>query len=401
MPVVDPFSVTVCLASLALLGAVLSNRISERLKIPAPAVFLIVAAVVSDLFPTLRSLPLEVDERVVTLALLVILFDGGMGIGWKRFRTATGAIAWVGVGGTFLTAGALAGCAHWLLGFSWVTSMLLGTALSPTDPAVVFSVLGRREITGRTGTIIEGESGANDPVGIALMISLLAATGGGWDAVWSGTGTFVLQMVVGGVVGLAGGYGLRQLMRHLPLTGRALYPLRTLAAAGLIFGVASLLHGSGFLAVFLAGIVVGDTEAVAKEETERFFSALSSLAEIVAFIMLGLTVDLRQVGRPEELLPALAIAALLIVVIRPVLVGAMLLPIRLRAGERMFVMFAGLKGAVPILLGTYILTSGGPDAAQVYGMVFVVVLVSVVVQGGMVPAVARWCRVPMRLVARQ
>src|SRR5699024_4006368 len=109
----------------------------------------------------------QTDQRIVTVALALILFDGGMHIGWRRLRTITGGVVWLGVAGTVLTAGVLAVCAHTLLGFDWRAALLLGTALAPTDPAVVFSVLGRREIAGRTGTLLEGESGANDPVGIA------------------------------------------------------------------------------------------------------------------------------------------------------------------------------------------------------------------------------------------
>lgn len=401
MPTVDPFGVAVCLGSVALLAAVFSNRLTEWIRIPAPAVFLIAAAGISEAFPALQSLTIGIDEHIVSIALLLILFDGGMHIGWRRFRTATGAIVWVGLAGTFITAAALAVCAHALLGFPWLTSMLIGAALSPTDPAVVFSVLGRREVTGRTGTVLEGESGANDPVGIALMLTLLGTTGGGFGAVLSGVGTFALQMIVGAAVGLLGGLCLQLLMRKVPLPNEALYSLRTIGAAGVIFGVATVLHGSGFLAVFLAGIVIGDTRAPYKHETERFSSALASMAEIVAFVMLGLTIDLRQLASWHEFLIALALAALLIVVIRPLLVGGLLLPIRLRLGERLFVLFAGLKGAVPILLGTFILRSGVEHAERVYGIVFVVVLVSVICQGSLVPTVARWCGVPMRTIDQE
>jgi potassium/hydrogen antiporter len=170
---VEHFALIMLVVAVAITAAVLSNRISERIRVPAPAIFLLAAAVASDVVPTLGEVSVTTVQRVVTVALAVILFDGGMHIGWRRFREAAGPVIWVGVAGTFVTAAALAALAHILFGLEWRAALLLGTALAPTDPAVVFSVLGRREVAGRSGTILEGESGANDPVGIALMASLL------------------------------------------------------------------------------------------------------------------------------------------------------------------------------------------------------------------------------------
>jgi len=177
-----PFAVTVLLVALALLVAIGSNRLAERISVPTPALFLIAAAVASNLAPRLGGLSIVVDQRIVTVALVIILFDGGMRIGWSRMRPAAGAVVWLGIAGTVVTAGALALAAHLLFGFEWRPALVLGAALAPTDPAVVFSVLGRREVAGRSGTLLEGESGANDPVGIALLVSLLGVTGSGWSS---------------------------------------------------------------------------------------------------------------------------------------------------------------------------------------------------------------------------
>ncbi len=394
-----PFGLVIAVVSVAGLLAVVSNRVSERIRIPAPAIFLVAAAVASDLVPVLGRVPVLTVQRVVTVMLILLLFDGGMHIGWRRFRAAGGAVLWIGVVGTGVTAVGVAVLAHLVFGFDWRAGLLLGVALAPTDPAVVFSVLGRREISGRSGTLLEGESGANDPVGIAAMAALLAAgTGGGWPAVGAGVGEFVLEMVVGAVVGVVGGYGLSVAMRRLPLPSAALYPLRTLLGAGAIYGLATLAHGSGFLAVFVAGILLGDIRAPYKAEIERFHSSLASLAEIVAFAMLGLTVSLTGLAHGNAWLVGLALAALLALVVRPALVGLLLLPIKLTKGERLFVMWSGLKGAVPILLGTYILTAGVPGSDRLYQIVIVVVAFSVIVQGGLVPTVAQHTGVPMRVL---
>jgi cell volume regulation protein A len=187
-------------------------------------------------------------------------------------------------------------------------------------------------------------------------------------------------------------------MRRIPLPNPALHPIQTLALAFALYGVATVLDGSGYLAVFLAGIVIGDARAPYKREIELFAAAVASVGEIVAFVVLGLSINLTGILRSDRLWMGLAMAALLIVVVRPIIVGALSIRIRLRPGERAFVLFAGLKGAVPILLGTYVLVEGTDRAATVYDVIFVVVLVSVVLQGGLVPSAAKLLRVPMRVV---
>jgi cell volume regulation protein A len=380
------------------LVAVLSNRLTEWVKIPSPALVLIGAAIAVKAIAPLHEPPRLIVERVVTVALVCILFDGGMHIGWSRFRSALGPITAVGVGGTFLTVAAGSVLVHFGFALPWYIALLVATAVAPTDPAVVFSVLGQREVSGRGGTILEGESGANDPVGIALMASLITAGGLSGGAFASVDGEFLLQMSVGAVVGVAGGRVLLWFTRRVPLPGEALYPLRTLACALLVFSIATLARGSGFLAVFAAGIVLGDEPAPFKREIERFHSAIASLAEIAAFVVLGLTVDLSVLARTDVWIPGVVLGAALAFVIRPVLIGVCLIPARLPRGDRNFVLFAGLKGAVPILLGSFLLAAGIPGAERLYGIVAVVVIFSVVVQGSLVPAAARLLRVQMRTV---
>jgi cell volume regulation protein A len=394
----EPFALIVLLAAGVGLMAVLSSRLTQRLRVPSPALFLVGAAIAVEVIPALHAPSRQAVERVVTIALACILFAGGMDIGWARFRSAAVPIITAGVAGTVLTVAAAAVLAWLGFGLTGYAAVLLATAVAPTDPAVVFSVLGPREVSGRSGTILEGESGANDPVGIALMASLISAgslTAGAFVQV--GT-EFVLQMAVGAAIGIVGGRALLWFMRQVALPGEGLYPLRTLACALLLFAVATLARGSGFLAVFAAGIVIGDEPAPYHREIERFHAALASLAEIVAFIVLGLTVNLDVLARADVWIPGLILGAVLALVIRPLAVGLCLAPARLAAGERGFILFAGLKGAVPILLGIFLVAARVPDAQRLYGIVAVVVVFSVVVQGSLVPAAARLLRVPMRPV---
>jgi len=204
-------------------------------------------------------------------------------------------------------------------------------------------------------------------------------------------------MVVGAAVGVLGGRLLLLVMRRVPLPGEGLHAVRTLVGAGVLFGAATVAHGSGFLAVFLAGIVLGDERAPYKREIERFQSALASLAEVVAFAYLGLTVHLDALARTDVWVPGLVLGVLLAVLVRPVVGLPLLLGARLARGEQAFVLFAGLKGAVPLLLGSMLVPLAG--GSRLYGVVVVVVLVSVLGQGTLVPTAARLLRVGMRVVA--
>ena len=394
----ERFALLMVLVAAVGLAADLSNRLARRVQLPSPALFLAGAAIAVKVIPALHAPSQQAVERVVTVALTCILFDGGMNIGWARFRSAAAPIAVVGVLGTFLTVFAGALLVHFAFGLAWYVSLLVATAVAPTDPAVVFSVLGQREVSGRSGIILKGESGANDPVGIALMVSLIAAAGVSAGAFAHVGGEFLFQMAVGLAVGVVGGRVLLWFTRRVALPSEGLYPLRTLACVLLLFGIATLAHGSGFLAVFAAGIVLGDGRAPFKREIQAFHSALASLAEIVAFIALGLTIDLSVITQADVWIPGLILGAALAFIIRPVLVGLCLIPARLKPNERNFVLFAGLKGAVPILLGSALLAARVPDAERLYGIVTVVVVFSVVVQGSLTPAAARLLHLPMRVV---
>jgi potassium/hydrogen antiporter len=394
--IVEEFNTDLLVVAVAFLLALAGFKLTQWLPVPAPALLLIAAAVASDLFPSL-AIDIVTVERIGVVALIVILLDGGMHVGWRRFRGSAYPISALGIVGTFLTAAIVAVAARYVVGFDWTTSWLIGAALAPTDPAVMFSVLGNKEVGGRSGTILEGESGANDPVGIALVIGLIEYARADDGTVWLVAQEFALQMTIGLVVGVVGGRLLTALMQRSTLPREGLYPLQVLAVAGVIYGVASVLQGSGFLAVFITGLLVGDIHAPYKPDVERFHTALATLAEIAVFVALGLTIagpsDLVD-DLPEGLFLALAVAF----VARPIAVALLLAPVPLRMGEKLFVMWGGLKGAVPILLAAFVLVADVDNSLAVYNIVFVVVAFSVIVQGSLIPVVAERLGVPMRVV---
>jgi potassium/hydrogen antiporter len=393
------YGLAILIVSGILAVAVVSNRVSERVPIPAPAIFLLAAALTVHFWPSVgREISVLEVERVAVVALILILFDGGARVGSKRFRAAAVPITVLGVFGTFTTAGLVALAGHYLFDFSWTGAGILGAALAPTDPAVMFSVLGKHEVGGRTGTILEGESGVNDPVGIALMLGMIEFATTDNATFWVVVKEFALEMSIGLAIGIAGAWIVLEALRRVHLANPALYPLRSLAAAGVIYGAAAVAHGSGFLAVFVAGILIGDADYPRRRDVERFHTSLASLAEVVVFIGLGLTVH--KVNLAPVWKDGLLIALVLVLFARPFGIAPLLAPFRLRRGERLFVMWSGLKGAVPILLAAFALLENVPGSERIYGIVFVVVAFSVICQGSTVPFVARRMGIPMRVVYR-
>jgi cell volume regulation protein A len=392
------FGRVVLIVAAGFAAAILSTRATKQLRVPAPALFLFAAAVSSDIIPEWTPLLSVRDvERACLVALIVILFAGGMEIGRERFRRSLLPVAALGIVGTFLVFGLLSVAVHALLRTSWTVALLIGAALAPTDPAVMFSVLGDREVEGRSDDILKGESGVNDPVAIALVIGLLDhATGRGTEL--DIAGRFLLELGVGGLAGVLGGLALARLLRVVSLPDAALAPLLMLAGAGAVFGVAAVLHGSGFLAVFVAGIMVADVDVPFRAEIDHFHTALASLAEMVVFVALGLTIDIGSLDLTRVWLDGILVAVVLTFLARPAVVALLLARAALLRGEKAFIAWAGMRGAVPILLAAFAKLDGVDGANRIYGVVFVVVMFSVLVQGSLVEPVARRCGLQLRAV---
>jgi cell volume regulation protein A len=383
------FGQAILVVSVGLSLAVAGRLTAGRLGVPSAALLLIAAAVASDLSSRLADLLTVAQvQHLTTVALIVILFDGGMSMGLRRFRAAAAPIVVLGFVGTFATAGLVALAAHVLLGLSWTAAGLIAAAIAPTDPAVTFSVLAGRAVHGHAATILEGESGFNDPAGIALMLGLVELAthphSSSANVIWN----FTREMGVGLAIGVAGGFVLRRLVGRVALPEESLYPIAVVLAAGVLYGAATVVHGSGFLAVFVAGIAIGDVPYAERDGVLHFHGTLAALGELAVFIALGLTADLGFIFAEGLWWRGLVLAATLGFVIRPLVVGGLLAPFPLSRRGRIFIMWSGLKGAVPILLASVAVAGHTAYAAQIYGIVFVVVLFSVVVQGSLVPRFA-------------
>ena len=384
---VDPF--VLAAGGLIVLG-VLAAAFADRIRVPTLVVFLGVGMLIgSDGLGWVRFDDPGLAQTIAVIALLVILFEGGLTTSVRNLRDAAGpglALATVGV---VLTATIVAAGVLLLTDLSLLTALLLGAVVASTDAAAVFAIVRRAPLPRRVSSLLEVESGANDPMAVLLTIALLEAWAG---AVSPGelARFAVVQLLGGAAVGAAVGVATIGLLRSAGITAATLYPLLALGAAGLAYGGAAALGASGFLAVYLAGLLIGVAAPRQQRLIRTFHQALAGLSQIVLFLMLGVLVSPSTL--PAVTVPALAITAVLLLVARPVAVhvclGWHLLTGRWRLPEATLVSWAGLRGAVPIVLATFPLTVAYPQGAFIFSTVFFVVLISTALQGSTISLLA-------------
>jgi potassium/hydrogen antiporter len=383
----EPHATALLLATCGLLlgVSVVFSRASERTGLPIALLFLVVGMLAgSEGLGRIQFDDYRFAFRVGVLALALILFDGGLNTPLSAVRKAAGpagVLATLGVAGT---ATLVAVAAH-SLGLGWGAALLLGAVVSSTDAAAVFAVLrgSGLQLKRRVGVTLEVESGINDPVAVILTTVLtqnLLTPG-------SAAGLripveVVLQLVMGALVGAGVGYGGRYVLQRLSLPTGGLYPVMTLALGLLAFGVATLAHGSGFLAVYLAGLLLGNGPLPYRSGLLRVHDALAWLSQVGMFLILGLLVF------PSRLLEVagvgLAIALLLTFVVRPLVVALCLFPFRYPPREVLYIGWTGLRGAVPIVLATFPVLAGAPGAERLFDLVFFIVVANALVPGATV-----------------
>ncbi|ROQ19716.1 potassium/proton antiporter (CPA1 family) [Marinimicrobium koreense] len=373
--------------------SILASTLSPRMGMPLLLVFLIIGMLAGeDGLGGIRYNDVQSAYFLATLALAVILFDGGLRTDRHNFRVGLRPallLATVGVVGTAALTGAFAA---WILGIGWVEGLLIGAIVGSTDAAAVFSVLNMQGLALKTrvGATLEIESGLNDPMAIFLTIILvefMVSQQSGFDALM--LGQFVWQMGLGAGIGLLGGRILAYGVARLALSP-GLYPLLALFGGISIFGLAAVLQASGFLAVYLAGLVVGNRLSRGLYNIQRFHDGIAWLAQISLFLMLGLLVS------PRELMlyapSAVLVGLFLILVGRPVAVWLCLMPFQFAWREKLFISWVGLRGAVPIVLAMFPWLAGFENWPFFFNIAFFIVLVSLVMQGWTVSPLARWLK---------
>ena len=368
-------------------AALALEPLARRLGVPTPLAFLLGGLLLGELWDGSHAAA-RPDAIAVfgTVALVIILLQGGFACGLGAIRSQLAPVLTLGIAGTAATFALVALAAHAFIDLDWTQSLLLGAVLSPTDPAAVFAAVSRAGAGGaRIVRLLEAEAGFNDPVAIALTLALVGAAGSGHIHASSVAWSTARDLVVGSAVGLAAGVlAARLLGPRRPALAMA-PALAVLAGGFATFGVGALAHDSGFVAVYLYGLVLGDDRDLPEVEAVRAFGEqLASLAEIAMFVLLG--VALAQVSLQGSLVDAAVLTLALVLVIRPAFVYPVLRLFRRSHREAVFATVGGLKGAVPILLAALPLQAGLDGSERIFALAGLVVLASLALQG---PAVAR------------
>lgn len=373
-------------AALLVVG-VIGAGIAERLRFPGLILFLVVGMAVGDDGLNWISLAdAELAQSLAVGALVIILYEGGLGTAFRNARLVAVPASFLATLGVAVTGGVAAGATALFLDVEATTALLIGAIVSSTDAAAVFSVLRNVGLPRRLSHLLEAESGANDPMAVLLTVGLLATWEGGvTTADWVVFG--VRQLAGGAAVGVAIGWCGAALLTRAHLTSTSLYPVLGLGLGGLAYGAAGTLHVSGFLAVYLTGMAVAARAPARRRAVLTFHQGLASTAQIGLFLLLGLLVFPSRLDAQAG--GAFGVALVLVFVARPLAVLVSVGWMRFGWADLTLIAWAGLRGAVPIVLATFPLTSGYPEGQLIFDVVFFVVVVSVLLQGLTVAALAR------------
>lgn len=380
----------ILIGALMLVSSIVLSPLSSRVGMPVLLVFLLVGMLVGEDGPGgIEFNNVELAFLIANLALGVILLDGGMRTRVDTFRVALRPAMVLATVGVALTACGAGLIAWWVFDLHWLVALLIGSIISSTDAAAVFALLQGRglNLNERVGATLEIESGSNDPMAIFLTLMLITLIGQHQDgALASGLLMLVQQFGIGAPAGVVGGLAIVALTNRIQLTP-ALYPILVAAAGIAVFAATNAIGGSGFLAIYLAGVVVGNRRVRMMPMILQVHDGLAWLAQLCLFLMLGLLVN------PSDLLPliggGLILAFAVIFLIRPITVLVTLWPFGFNRRELSFISWVGLRGAVPIVLALFPIIAGLPDAQLVFHVAFFVVLVSLVVQGTTMAPLAR------------
>ncbi|MFE7673887.1 potassium/proton antiporter [Streptomyces albidoflavus] len=369
-----------------LLVAVAAVRVSSRSGLPSLLVYLgIGVAMGVDGIGHLSFSDAELTQVIGYAALVVILAEGGLGTSWKEMKPALPSAAALALVGVAVSVGVTASAAHYLAGLEWRQALIIGAVVSSTDAAAVFSVLRRVPLPSRITGTLEAESGFNDAPVVILVVAF--CTAGPIEHWYVLIGEILLELAIGAAIGLAVGWLGALGLRHVALPASGLYPIAVLAIATTAYAAGAMAHGSGFLAVYLCALVLGNAKLPHAPATRGFADGLGWIAQIGMFVLLGLLVTPHELA--GDVLPALVIGLVLTVVARPLSVFVSLTPFKRPWREQALMSWAGLRGAVPIILATIPMVAGVRGSERLFNIVFILVVVYTLIQGPTLPWLAR------------
>jgi cell volume regulation protein A len=372
-----------------LLIAVLAVRVSARAGLPSLVVYLFLGMAIGESGLGINFENVQLTRTLGFCALLLIIAEGGLTTRWSVVRPVIGAAGMLATVGVFVSAGVVGVVLHPLLGLSWQLAMLYGAVLSSTDAAAVFSVLRRLHIRPKLTAILEAESGINDAPAVILVVTLSQlASGEHLGPWWQQVLLVIYELVAGAAIGFAiGGIGAWTL-RRVALPAAGLYPLAAVGLTVLAYAAGVAAHASGFLAVYVAGVVLGNAKIPHRQSVLGFADGVAWLGQIGLFVMLGLLASPSRL--PGAVPVALLVGIVLVLLARPVSVASSVSWFGFGWREQAFLSWAGLRGAVPIVLATIPLSLGVNGSERVFDVIFVLVLVYTVLQGGTIAPAAGW-----------
>lgn len=384
----------ILIGSLLLIASIIANKTSFKLGLPKLILFLVIGMLAgSEGIGGIEFDDPHMAQLLGVIALNFILFSGGLDTKWESVRP----VLWRGVSlstvGVLVTALTIGIFVHWVTDFTLLEGLLLGSIVSATDAAAVFSILRTRNLglKGNLRPLLELESGSNDPMAYILTISFTYLISHGDATVSSLILSFIREMVIGGILGLALGWAMTYAINKVALETEGLYPVLILGMIFFTYSITDVLGGTGFLAVYLAGIVLGNSNFLHKKSIVRFYDGQAWLMQIVMFLTLGLLVFPSQIKPISGV--GILIALVLIFLARPIAVFISLSFSDMKLREKIFISWVGLRGAVPIIFATYPMIAGISKADRIFHLVFFISASSVLLQGYTLPVVAKWLKV--------
>ena len=379
-------NVVLLAGTVVLLAGVAAVRISTRAGLPSLLLYLALGLVIGEAGLGFAFENADLTNILGSLALAVILAEGGFTTNWQVIRPVVALSSVLATVGVAVSVSVTAGLTYLLLGVDVRTALLLGAIVSSTDAAAVFSVLRQLPLVGRVRATLEAESGFNDPP-VIILVTLVTSSAWSESSAWSTAGLMGYQLAVGAGIGLLVARAGQWVLGHSALPAAGLYPLATMAIAMLAFAVAGVAGGSAFLAIYVAGMWLGNAPLPHRNATAGFAEGLGWLAQIGLFVLLGLLASPSRLG--AALVPAMIVGGVLLLIARPLSVMLCATPFGVTWREQVFMSWAGLRGAVPIVLATIPITVGLPAAHRIFDVVFLLVVVFTLVQGPTLPFLAR------------
>jgi len=378
----------ILVAGLLLAAGLAAAKVADRVRVPGLLLFLGLGMLAgSEGVGGIEFDDAELTRTIGTIGLVLILFEGGLTAGWREIRPVVGTAVSLATLGTVVTAGIAGLTAIWLFDLGTLEGLIIGAAIATTDSAAIFAVLRGSRMRRRLARTLEGESGMNDPVALLLVTGFIEWIESPAYGIDDMALSLVGSLALGLLAGLLIGHGARWAFRNLDLPSPGLYPVASIATAALAYGVAELAHGSGFLSVYIAALILGTGAVPAKRTTIAFHSGLAWVSQITLFALLGLLVF--PSGLADVALEGLLLSALLMFVARPLAAALSSAFAPFDNRERVMLGWAGLRGAIPIWLATFPVVAGIAGSDLIFNLVFFVVVTSTLIQGASFELLAR------------